>query len=84
MGVFPHALTAVFLTHVHSDYVVDLPDLAMARWLQQGVFAAAPLHAGLLPPPAGEVPGEWNGRTATEQGARRIAPRGNISFRILD
>lgn len=34
-GTLPHALTAVFLTHVHSDHVVGLPDLAMTRWIQQ-------------------------------------------------
>ena len=28
MGVAPHALTAAFLTHVHSDHVVDLPGRA--------------------------------------------------------
>ena len=32
-GTPPHALTAVFLTHVHSDHVVGLPDLAMTRWI---------------------------------------------------
>ena len=30
-GTPPHALTAVFLTHVHSDHLVGLPDLAMTR-----------------------------------------------------
>lgn len=34
-GTPPHALTAVFLTHVHSDHVVGLPDVAMTRWIQQ-------------------------------------------------
>jgi ribonuclease Z len=42
-GVLPHALTAVFLTHVHSDHVVDLPDLAMTRWVQRVQFPAGPL-----------------------------------------
>jgi ribonuclease Z len=34
-GTPPHALTATFVTHVHSDHVVGLPDLAMTRWVQQ-------------------------------------------------
>jgi len=42
-GTPPHALTAVFLTHVHSDHVVDLPDLAMTRWIQQQLVPSGPL-----------------------------------------
>ncbi|OHV28571.1 hypothetical protein BCD49_37895 [Pseudofrankia sp. EUN1h] len=42
-GVHPHALSAVLLTHVHSDHVVGLPDLAMARWVQSHAFPAGPL-----------------------------------------
>ena len=42
-GSPPHALTAVFLTHVHSDHVVDLPDLAMTRWIQQHLVPSGPL-----------------------------------------
>jgi ribonuclease Z len=42
-GTPPHALTAVFLTHVHSDHVVGLPDLAMTRWVQQQLVASGPL-----------------------------------------
>jgi ribonuclease Z len=38
-GTPPHALTAVFLTHVHSDHVVGLPDLAMTRWVHGRVEA---------------------------------------------
>lgn len=34
-GTPPYALSAVLLTHVHSDHVVGLPDLAMTRWIQQ-------------------------------------------------
>ena len=32
-GIAPHQLSAVFLTHVHSDHVVDLADVAMTRWI---------------------------------------------------
>jgi ribonuclease Z len=42
-GTPPHALSAVFLTHVHSDHVVDLPDLAMTRWIQQQLVRTGPL-----------------------------------------
>ena len=41
-GTPPHALTAVFLTHVHSDHVVGLPDVAMTRWIQQQLVAHRP------------------------------------------
>jgi ribonuclease Z len=42
-GTPPHALTAVFLTHVHSDHVVGLPDIAMTRWIQQQLVRTGPL-----------------------------------------
>lgn len=42
-GTPPHALTAVFLTHAHSDHVVDLPDVAMTRWVQQQLHPTGPL-----------------------------------------
>jgi ribonuclease Z len=42
-GVLPNALTAVFLTHVHSDHVTDLPYLAMTRWLFRNLVPAGPL-----------------------------------------
>ncbi|HEX2383505.1 MAG TPA: MBL fold metallo-hydrolase [Acidimicrobiales bacterium] len=42
-GTPPHALTAVFLTRVHSDHVVGLPDLAMTRWIQQQLARTGPL-----------------------------------------
>ena len=34
-GASPHTLTALFVTHVHSDHLVGLPDVAMTRWIQQ-------------------------------------------------
>ena len=42
-GVLPNALTAVFLTHVRSDHVTDLPYLAMTRWLFRNLVPAGPL-----------------------------------------
>jgi ribonuclease Z len=42
-GVPPHALSALFVTHVHSDHVVDLADVAMTRWIQQQLVRSGPL-----------------------------------------
>ena len=42
-GTPPHALSAVLLTHVHSDHVVGLPDLAMTRWIEQQLARTGPL-----------------------------------------
>ena len=42
-GVQPNELAALFVTHVHSDHVVDLADVAMTRWLQQQLEATGPL-----------------------------------------
>lgn len=42
-GVGPHALTALFVTHVHSDHLVDLADVAMTRWIQQQLHTTGPL-----------------------------------------
>jgi ribonuclease Z len=42
-GTPPHALSALFVTHVHSDHVVDLPDVAITRWIQQQLVATGPL-----------------------------------------
>ncbi len=42
-GVPPAALTAQFVTHVHSDHVVDLADVAMTRWIFQHLHPAEPL-----------------------------------------
>jgi ribonuclease Z len=42
-GAAPHQLDAVFLTHVHSDHVVDLADLVMTRWIQSTLHPAGPL-----------------------------------------
>jgi ribonuclease Z len=42
-GIEPHALTAQFVTHVHSDHVIDLADVAMTRWIQQQLHPCGPL-----------------------------------------
>ena len=42
-GVRPHALSALFLTHIHSDHVVDVADVAMTRWIEQQLHATGPL-----------------------------------------
>ena len=42
-GAPPHALTAQFITHVHSDHLVDLADVAMTRWIEQQLHRTGPL-----------------------------------------
>jgi ribonuclease Z len=42
-GYAPHQLDAVFVTHVHSDHLVDLADLVMTRWIQGIMHPARPL-----------------------------------------
>jgi ribonuclease Z len=37
-------LAAVFVTHVHSDHVVDLADVAMTRWILQQLITTGPLE----------------------------------------
>lgn len=52
VGIQPARLTAVFITHIHSDHVVGLADLAMTRWLEAQLFPAGPLpivaHDGVV------------------------------------
>lgn len=38
-----HLLDAVFLTHVHSDHVLDLADLVMTRWIEGTLHPAGPV-----------------------------------------
>jgi len=38
-----HELSALFVTHVHSDHLVDLADVVMTRWLQGTLHPAGPL-----------------------------------------
>lgn len=42
-GVSSHELSALFVTHVHSDHVVGLADLVMTRWVQATLHPAGPL-----------------------------------------
>ena len=42
-GIEPRDLTAQFITHVHSDHLIDLPDVAMTRWVQNLVNPCGPL-----------------------------------------
>lgn len=42
-GVIPPKLSAVFLTHLHSDHVVDLADVVITHWVQQQLHRSAPL-----------------------------------------
>ncbi len=42
-GVPAHDLTALFLTHVHSDHVVGLADVALTRWIFTDLHPVEPL-----------------------------------------
>lgn len=42
-GVSPTQLTALFVTHYHSDHVVDLPDVVLTRWVQENLHKTGPL-----------------------------------------
>lgn len=37
------SLSALFLTHIHSDHLVDVADVAMTRWVQQQLHVTGPL-----------------------------------------
>jgi ribonuclease Z len=38
-----HELDALFVTHTHSDHVVDLADVVMTRWVQSTLHPSGPL-----------------------------------------
>jgi len=42
-GVSPADLTAQFITHYHSDHVVDLVDVVITRWVMRQLHPSAPL-----------------------------------------
>lgn len=42
-GCEAHQLSAVMLTHVHSDHLVGLADVAMTRWIHGTLHPAGPL-----------------------------------------
>lgn len=42
-GTPPHALSALLLTHAHSDHVSDLADVTITRWIQQQLARTGPL-----------------------------------------
>ena len=42
-GTAAHELDALFITHVHSDHVVDLADVVMTRWVQGTLHPSGPL-----------------------------------------
>ena len=43
-GVQPTVITAVFVTHYHSDHVMDLPDVVITHWVQQQMKKTSPLQ----------------------------------------
>lgn len=43
-GLAQAHLAAIFVTHVHSDHVVDLADVAMTRWILQQLVTTGPLE----------------------------------------
>lgn len=51
-GVSPVDLTALFVTHHHSDHVVDLADVAMTRWILQQTRRTGPLQVVVPDGPA--------------------------------
>jgi ribonuclease Z len=42
-GLTPNKLSAQFVTHYHSDHVVDLVDVVMTRWIMGQLHPAPPL-----------------------------------------
>ncbi|MFI0421106.1 MBL fold metallo-hydrolase [Spongiactinospora sp. 9N601] len=70
-GVGLHELTALFVTHAHSDHVIGLPDVVLGRWIQDHVWQTGPLDLHL---PAG---------AAAEFAARMLDPyAADIALRL--
>lgn len=40
-GAPPPAMTALFLTHVHSDHLVDVADVLLTKWVMQNLHRSA-------------------------------------------
>lgn len=53
-GVLPVGLSAVLLTHLHSDHVTDLNDVVTTQWVMSPPAAAVPLRI-VGPPGTGDV-----------------------------
>jgi len=43
LGIRPMQLSALFVTHVHSDHVIGIDDLVMTRWLEDQLAMCGPL-----------------------------------------
>ncbi len=43
LGLWPGDLSAVFLTHHHSDHTIGLPDLVLTRWVMDRTDSLRPL-----------------------------------------
>src|ERR1700728_452903 len=46
-GVFPVGLSAVLLTHLHSDHITDLNDVVTTHW----IMTAGPVPLPVIGPP---------------------------------
>ncbi|MFC5835850.1 MBL fold metallo-hydrolase [Nonomuraea insulae] len=53
-GISPHQLSALLLTHLHSDHVSDVADLVHTRWVQDHMHGTGPLPVVAV---AGHAPG---------------------------
>ncbi len=49
VGVGANAVTALLLTHLHSDHIADLGDLLITRWVT--TFVADPPRLPIIGPP---------------------------------
>ena len=56
-GTPPMRSTPLFLTHVHSDHLVDLADLVLTRWIQRQL----PHRTDASSPPRADAPGSPSG-----------------------
>ncbi|MBX7431478.1 ribonuclease Z [Mycobacterium sp. Y57] len=54
LGVAPNSITALLLTHLHSDHIADLGDVLISRWVSNFAPDLAPLPI-IGPPGTAEV-----------------------------